>query len=204
MTQTRTLDVSGVVDWDVSSKSPLWWGQVLMATIEGSLFCILIAMYFYIRQRVDIWPPPGTQLPHLTLPTLALIPLLLSAAASYWASEGAKEDNRRKMITGLIVNIILAGLFLGLRVMEMQTLNFNWTTDIHGSIFWAILFLHLIDAVGDCFYTLVLIVIVGLGYSGPKQRLGVHVDSVVWYFIVGSWIPLYALIYWGPYIVGAS
>lgn len=203
MTQVRTLDVSGLPDWDVSSNSPLWWGQVLMAAIEGSMFCILIAMYFYIRQSVDMWPPPGTQLPHLLAPTLALIPLILSAAGSYWASEGAKKNDRAKMLTGLIANIVLAFLFLGLRLAEMQTLNFNWATDVHGSIFWTILFLHIIDALGDMLYTVVLIAIVALGHTGPKQRLGVHVDSIVWYFIVASWIPLYIVIYWGPHIVGA-
>ena len=36
-----------------------------------------------------------------------------------------------------------------------------------------------------------------------KQRLGVHVDSVLWYFIVLIWLPLYVAIYWGPHIVGA-
>ena len=203
MTEARTLDVSRLPDWEVSSNSPLWWGQVLMATIEGCMFCILIAIYFYLRQRVDVWPPPGVQLPHLIYPTLALVPLILSAGGSYLAGVGAQEDNRRKMLTGMLANVLLAFLFLGLRVMEMRTLNFNWATDVHGSIFWTILFLHLIDALGDVLFTVVLIVIVALGNTGPKQRLGVHVDSVVWYFIVASWIPFYFVIYWGPHILGA-
>lgn len=203
MTEARTLDVSHLPDWDVSSNSPLWWGQMLLATIEGSMFCMLIAIYFYLRQSVDMWPPPGTQLPHLIFPTLALIPLILSGGGSYWASAGAKENDRRKMLTGMLVNVVLAFLFLGLRVSEMRTLNFNWATDVHGSIFWTILFLHLIDALADFLYTVVLIAIVARGHTGPKQRLGVHVDSVVWYFIIASWIPFYIVIYWGPHIVGA-
>jgi cytochrome c oxidase subunit III len=31
--------------------------------------------------------------------------------------------------------------------------------------------------------------------------LGVHVDSVVWYFLVAIWIPIYVVIYWGPRIL---
>jgi hypothetical protein len=41
-----------------------------------------------------------------------------------------------------------------------------------------------------------------LGRSGPKQRLGVHVDSVIWYFLVAIWIPMYVTIFWGPALVG--
>jgi hypothetical protein len=26
---------------------------------------------------------------------------------------------------------------------------------------------------------------------------------VLWYFLVGIWIPLYGVIYWGPRLVGA-
>ncbi len=69
MTATRTLDVAHLQPYSISNKSPLWWGQLMMCFIEGSMFCMLIAIYFYLRLSVDMWPPPGTQLPHLTLPT---------------------------------------------------------------------------------------------------------------------------------------
>lgn len=47
-----------------------------------------------------------------------------------------------------------------------------------------------------------LIVILALGRYGVKQRLGVHVDSVVWYFLAAIWLPMYAVIYWGPHVIG--
>ncbi|MDQ6679316.1 MAG: cytochrome c oxidase subunit 3 [Acidobacteriota bacterium] len=203
MTAPRTLDVAHLQPYSISSKSPLWWGQLMMCFIEASMFCMLIAIYFYLRLSVDMWPPPGTQLPHLTLPTLALIPLLLSAIGSYWASEAAKKNSRSGMLKGMILNVVLGALFLALRFAEMKTLNFNWATDVHGSIVWSMLFLHTLDSVGDLFYTVVLIYAIASGRYGQKQRLGVHADSVVWYFIVGIWIPMYVVIYWGPRIVGA-
>jgi cytochrome c oxidase subunit III len=203
MTEARYLDVSGLPAYEISNKSTLFWGQLLMAAIEGSLFLMMIAIYFYLRISVDIWPPPGVQLPHLTMPTLALIPLALSCVGSWWASEGAKEDDWHKMLTGLMANLGLALVFLAMRAVEWHTLNFKWSTDIHGSIVWSLLFLHTFDAIADLVYTLVLIVILLLNYYGPKQRIGVHVDSVLWYFIAGIWIPMYVVIYWGPRFVGA-
>src|ERR1700712_5616010 len=101
MTPARTLDVSGLPAHEISNRAPLWWGQLIMALIEGSLFLILVAAYFYIRLSVDVWPPPGVERLRLTMPTLALIPLVLSAIGSYFASEGAKKDDRSLMLWGM-------------------------------------------------------------------------------------------------------
>lgn len=204
MTTPRTVDVSGLPPYAISSQSPLFWGQAMLCVIEGSMFFILIATYFYLRLGVDVWPPPGVQSPDLSPATLALIPLIASAAGSYWASEAAKKGNRRGMIVGLSTNLLLAIVFLLIRAFEWNNLNFTWKSDVHGSIVWAILFLHTYDVIADLIMTAVLIVILAIGKYGEKQRIGVHVDSVIWYFLVGIWIPLYAVIYWGPHIVGAS
>lgn len=203
MTQARTLDVSGLPAYEISNRAPLWWGQLIMTLIEGSLFCIMIAMYFYYRLSVDVWPPPGIKPLRLTMPSLALIPLALSAVGSWAASVGAKKDDRGLMLRGMAANVLLALMFLGLRFAELRTFNFTWASDIHGSLVWSILFLHTFDIISDLLVTIVLIVIVATGNHGPKQRLGVHVDSVLWYFLVLIWFPLYLAVYWGPRMVGS-
>ncbi|MBV8842585.1 MAG: cytochrome c oxidase subunit 3 [Bryobacterales bacterium] len=204
MSEPRVLDVSGLLPYRISNKSPLWLGQLLMCVIEGSLLCLLIATYFYVRLSVDVWPPPGVRLPSVMLPTVALIPLLASCIGSYLASEAAKRDDRRGMLVGMISNLVLGGIFLALRGIEWRGLNFTWSSDIHGSIVWTILFLHTYDMVADLLFTLVLIIIVASGHYGQKQRLGVHVDTVAWYFLVLIWLPLYGVLYWGPRALGAK
>lgn len=204
MTQPRVVDVSGLPAYQVSSQSPLWFGQLLMCVIEGSVFCILIATYFYLRLGVDVWPPPGVRLPGTLMPTLAFIPLIASCIGSYWASEAAKKDDRAGMIVGMTVNFVLAAIFLIMRAVAWKSLNFTWASDAHGSIVWTILFIHTYDVVADLLMTLVLIVILLAGRHGPKQRIGVHVDSVLWYFLAGIWVPLYAVVYWGPRFLGSS
>jgi cytochrome c oxidase subunit III len=203
MTPTRTLDVSGLPTYEISNRAPLWWGQLIMALIEGSLFCMMIAMYFYYRLRVDVWPPPGIEPLRLTMPSLALIPLALSALGSWAASISAKKDDRRLMLWGMAANILLALVLLGLRFAEWRTLNFTSTSDIHGSLVWSILFLHTFDIIADLLMTIMLIVIVATNHHGPKQRLGVHVDGVLWYFLVLIWFPLYVTVYWRPRLVAS-
>jgi heme/copper-type cytochrome/quinol oxidase subunit 3 len=201
MTEVRTIDVGHLKPYEISSQHPLWWGQFMFVFIEGTMFAILIAAYFYVRLRMDVWPPPGDQFPHRVLPTLALIPLILSCAGSYWASEAAKRNSRSGMLGGMGLNLILAGIALWMRMVEWHSLNFNWQTDAMGSYVWAFLGLHTFDYIADLAFTAVLFLLVLIGRYGPKQRLGVHVDSIVWYFLVAIWIPIYVVIYWGPVIV---
>jgi heme/copper-type cytochrome/quinol oxidase subunit 3 len=68
---------------------------------------------------------------------------------------------------------------------------------------WTILGIHTVDVFADLLFTMVLIVIFVMGKHGPKQRLGAHVDSIVWYFLVIIWVPAYVTLYWGPYFAGA-
>jgi cytochrome c oxidase subunit III len=204
VTSVRTLDVSTLPPYNISNQSPLWWGQLFMCLIEGSLLCMLAATYFYLRLGVDVWPPPGVHMPDVVIPTVALIPLLASCGGSYIASEAAKMGSRTGMLLGMTFNLILGIIFLMLRAFEMKSLNFTWASDAHGSIVWAILFLHTYDVVADLLMTLVLIVIISSGRYGEKQRVGVHVDSVLWYFLVGIWIPLYGVLYWAPRLIGAG
>jgi len=204
MTRLRTLDLSALPAGNVSYQHPLWWGQLFLAFTEGSVFCILIAMYFYIRLSMDVWPPPGVQLPQTLLPTVCTVLLILSCAGSYIASEGAKKDDRTRVLLGLLLNVVLATAAMVLRLVALRQWNFSWRTTAYGSINWAILFLHTVDVIADLLFTVVLILIFAVGRHGPKQRIGVHVDSVVWYFLVLIWIPLYVITAWGPWITGGS
>ena len=203
MTPQRTLDVSGLPDFEISSEAPLWWGQLFLAFIEGSLFCILIAMYFYIRLSMDMWPPPGVQLFGELAPALCVVLLIASCAGSYLASQAAQRDDRGGMIRGLVINLVLAVAALAFRTLNWTHWNFTWRSTAYGSITWSILFLHTLDVVADLIFTLVLLILVAIGRHSPRQRLGVHVDSIVWYFLVAIWIPLYVTVFWGPHLVGA-
>ena len=200
----NTLDVSDLPPHDISNQAPLWWGQLCIDIIEGTMFSILIAAYLYVRLRMDVWPPPGDQYPHLLLPTLSLIALVISAPFSYFASKAAKRNDRAGMIRNMALNLVFAAICFILRIFEWHSLNFNWQADAQGSYVWAFLGLHSFDFIADAIFTLVLLVLVLIGRGGEKQRLGIHVDSVVWYFLVAIWIPIYIVIYWGPHIFGSQ
>src|SRR5689334_16877599 len=118
VTGERVIDVAGLPDFEISSRAPLFSGQLLMCAIEGSLFAILIAMYLYLRLGVDVWPPPGVHVPKPLVSTLALLPLFASCIGSYLSSEAAKRNDRRGMVRGMAINLAFGGLFLLLRAWE--------------------------------------------------------------------------------------
>jgi cytochrome c oxidase subunit 1/cytochrome c oxidase subunit I+III len=69
LTHRPTLDVSGLPTVVFGSRSILWWATMGLAIIEGTMFAILIATYFFLRTRVGDWPP-GVLPPYLLWGTI--------------------------------------------------------------------------------------------------------------------------------------
>ncbi len=204
MTSRPVLDVSSLPPCAFQARSPLWWGFWGIILIESTMFGLLIAAYFYIRLSMDVWPTPGTSYPGLLLPTIELIVLIVSCWPAYTASQAAIRNDAAGVKRGLVLNLALAIVALVLRIIEWRSFNFNWTASAYGSIVWMILGLHTFDYAGGVLETVVMIAVVFSGRFGDKQRTGVDVDSLTWYFVVAIWVPLYAVVYWMPYVLGAG
>jgi cytochrome c oxidase subunit 3 len=204
MTSRPALDVSSLPPIAFKARAPLWWGFWGIILIEGTMFGLLIASYFYIRLSMDVWPTPGTSYPGLVLPTIELIVLLVSCWPAHRATEAAIRYDVPAVRLNLVLNLVLALVALALRIVEWRSFNFNWTASAYGSIVWMILGLHTFDYLGGVLETVVMIAVVFSGRFGDKQRNGVDVDSLTWYFVVGIWVPLYVVVYWMPYALGAG
>ena len=53
-------------------RDPLWWGVTGVMCIEGTMFALMAASYFYLRGGAHVWPPPGVLHPGLGITTLNL------------------------------------------------------------------------------------------------------------------------------------
>ena len=51
------LDVSRLPTVGFGSHSITWWGIMGMMAIEGTVFVLMIASYFYLHSRSSEWPP---------------------------------------------------------------------------------------------------------------------------------------------------
>jgi cytochrome c oxidase subunit III len=195
----RAIDVSPLPLGEFGPRGTLWWGIALMIMIEVAMLGTLAAAYFYLRLNFAEWPPHGTPLPDLGVPTLTLILLLLSVLPMYMSDVLAKsEDNDWAMMVWLWIGIAMGAVILVVRWIEFQSLHTRWDENAYGSIVWFIIGVHTGHILASTIETLVLALHLRRHPIDRKHRLDVHVDSLYWYFVVASWVFFYALIYWSP------
>src|SRR5690348_3802716 len=91
------LDVSGLPEVAFGHRNVSWLGNVLYMTIEGVMFALLVATYFYLRTRSIDWPPGGQPGPLLRygLPSTAVF--LLSLLPARWVQKRAPAGDRGKI-----------------------------------------------------------------------------------------------------------
>jgi cytochrome c oxidase subunit I+III len=197
VTPRRDLDVAGLPTYAYGNRSLMWWGTFGMILIESTVFALAIVTYFYLRERSYQWPPHGN-LPALTYGTWNTIVLLASAIPNQWTKKMAEQENLRGVRIGLVLCLTFAAAFLILRVFEFGALHTSWNDSAYGSIVYALLTLHTIHLVTDVLDTIVLTVLMFTGPLSGRRFVDVSENALYWYFVVGSWLLIYATVYWAP------
>ncbi|MBG9387615.1 cytochrome c oxidase subunit 3 [Caenimonas aquaedulcis] len=191
-----TLDVSGLPSFRFSHHSPMWWGTLGMIAIEGTVFALAIASYFYLRMHSNTWPMFALP-PDLFWGTLNTAVMLGSLVPNQLAKSASERLDLPAVRLWLSVALVFAFLFLGVRVMEFASLNVRWDSNAYGSIVWTLLGLHTTHLITDTIDTTVLDVLFFTGPLDGRRFVDVSENCFYWYFVVGSWLPIYLVIYWG-------
>ena len=191
-----TIDVSDLPSFDFSHRSLMWWGTAGLMAIESTVFALAIVMYFYLRSHSETWPM-STPPPELLWGTLNTAILVVSAWPNQLAKRAATRLDRRGVQLWLTVCTVLGFLILLLRGLELTALNVRWDADAYGSIVWMIMLLHTTHLVTDTWDTSVLDILFFTGPLEGKRYVDVSENAVYWDFVVLSWLPLYAVIYFG-------
>lgn len=198
MSARRTVDVSDLPTYAFGHRQLTWWATWSMIFIEGTMFVVLLIAYFFLRTRVDDWPPGGMRPPELFWGTLNTFVILASCVPNYFAEKAAKKLDLRGVRLWLIVTLAFAVAFAVIRVFEFRALNCMWDQNAYGSIVWVNMGFHTAHLLTDVVDTVVLIVLMFLGPVEGKRFVDVSENSIYWYFVVGMWVPLYAVIYLAP------
>jgi heme/copper-type cytochrome/quinol oxidase subunit 3 len=197
------VDASHLPTIAFGTRAPVWWAGILSLVMLSTIFALLFASYSYLRIGFSSWPGPEAPVPDLVLPTISLIVLLIGSVPAHIASKAAQRGEHRKAGCGLLITLILAGVFLALRFLTFARLGFAWYTSVYGSVVWIVLGFHTLLAIAGAAQTcIVLGTLVGSGYR-EKQRLGVQIDATYWHFLAVSWIPFYFLFFVYPNIQGS-
>jgi len=191
------LDVSGLASFGFSHSSLMWWGTAGLMAIESTVFAIAIVVYFYLRSHADAWPmsaPP----PELSWGTINTVILVLSAVPNHLAKRAAERLDRGGVKLWLTMCLVSAFVFLVVRGFEFAALNVRWDANAYGSIVWMLMMLHTVHLITDTWDTTVLDVLFFTGPLEGRRFVDVSENALYWYFVVLSWLPIYAVVYLAP------
>ena len=150
-----------------------------------------------------VWPPEGiTTFDPWHLPLINTLILLCSGAAVTWAHHAlVHENNRKDLINGLALGIVLGIAFTVLQVYEYAHLvHEGWT--FGGEIFYANFFMatgfhgfHVV--IGTIFLTVCLIRAIKGDFT-PEKHIGFEAAAWYWHFVDVVWLFLFfAVFVWG-------
>jgi len=197
--QPAMLDVGHLPTFAFGHRSPMWWGTMGLIAIETTVFALVVMSYFYLRSHVDVWPMSQFA-PDLLWGTVNTAIMLASALPNWYAKRAAERLDLQAVRIGLVLCLLFGLAFLGIRILEFATLNTRWDINAYGSVVWMLLGLHTVHLLTDAYDTLVLTVLMFTGPLEGKRYVDVSENAAYWYFVIFSWIPIYAVIYWGARI----
>lgn len=206
MSTRAAIDVSGLPESVVDHRSLVWWGNLLLIGIETTMFALLVSAYFYVRPHYTQWPPPRVTgpygvfdpVPDLGLPTLNLALLLFSLAPMIATDRACLRHDVAVVKRWLMVFLAMGAGAILLRFQEFSALHFRWDDNAYASIVWTTVGLHLLHlCVGVLEMVLMLAWVVAKGLD-EKHARDIRVTAAYWYWIVGTWVVLFVILFPGP------
>jgi heme/copper-type cytochrome/quinol oxidase subunit 3 len=194
MRRPRTLDVSGLPSVAFGHRNTTWLANVFYMAIEGMMFALMFATYFYLRTRSTNWPP-GHLPPAFTYGAVNAAIFVLSIAPAWWIRKSAPEEDRRAVRNGLLVLSVFALAATALRVFEFTALNCRWTDDAYSSTVWVLIGMHSGHLATELIETLVLLAISFTRKMEGTRLADAAINSDYWYFVVVTGLILDLLIY---------
>jgi cytochrome c oxidase subunit 3 len=169
-------------------------GMLIFVVTEAMLFAGMISAFMIVKGAAPIWPPPDQ--PRLPAEATALntAALLASGVVLFYAGKAFDRDPdsaKRPMALALGLGAFFV-LFQGFEWVRLIGQGLTLTSSTHGSFFYLIVgahALHAIAAIAALGWAFRLLLSDTLTYPrlAPVQ--------IFWYFVVGVWPVLYALVY---------
>ena len=171
-TATITLDVSGGI----------WVGQEARFLATGG-----------------VWPPAGTEVfDPWHLPLLNTLILLTSGTTVTWAHHSLLHNNRKGLVWGLGLTILLGITFTGVQVYEYSNAAFSFAGNIYGSTFFMATGFHGAHVLIGTIFLIVCWFRARAGHFTPQQHFGFEAAAWYWHFVDVVWLFLFTFIYvWG-------
>ncbi|HEX2829170.1 MAG TPA: cytochrome c oxidase subunit 3 [Burkholderiales bacterium] len=194
------VDAAKLPSYAFGHRSLMWWGTWGMMAIEGSVFALASVAYFYVRSRVDEWPPAALP-PDLTWGTFNMLLMLASLIPNHIAKRAAEREDLLRVRRWLWICCTFSVGFLVLRALEFTALNVSWDTNAYGSAVWMLLGLHTFHVLTDFWDSVVLALLMTSDRIEGKRYVDVSESGMYWYFVVVAYLPIYSIVYFGARVL---
>jgi cytochrome c oxidase subunit 3 len=180
----------------------LRYGMALFIASEVMFFAAFFWAFFdsalYPKEATGgIWPPKGVvPFDAFEVPFLNTMILLLSGTTVTWAHHALLENDRRNLVRGLGITIILGLAFTSFQVFEYAHAAFGFTEGIYPSTFFMATGFHGFHVIiGTCFL-IVCFFRARAGHFTPTQHFGFEAAAWYWHFVDVVWLFLFVCVYW--------
>ena len=183
----------------------LRYGMSLFIASEVMFFVAFFWAYFHFAlfpEHVSgaaepVWPPKGIYtFDPFGLPFLNTMILLLSGCTINWAHTALLHNDRKGLITGLGITVLLGLSFTAFQALEYAHAPFKFTDGVYPSTFFLATGFHGFHViVGTCF--LIVCFFRALkGHFSPQRHFGFEAAAWYWHFVDVVWLFLFTFIYW--------
>jgi heme/copper-type cytochrome/quinol oxidase subunit 3 len=173
----------------------MWWATVLLMAMEGTTLALLVMSYFYLRQRVDVWPTTAPGRASITWGCATAATLVASAVPTHLMSSATRKGDLRRLSRDMWLVTLLSVVALVGRAFEFKSLPFRWDTDAYASVFWGMLTLHTTHLALGVIENLIYSALLLKGPVEKKHLVDCEVNGIYWYFVVGGGVVVSAILY---------
>ncbi len=157
------------------------------------------------------WPPAATGDGRFVatfdpwgLPLVNTLILLLSGTTVTWAHHALLQNDRRGLIWGLVLTVVLGVTFTALQAYEYMHAAFEFSGFIYGSVFFMATGFHGAHVIIGTVFLAIILIRALAGQLSPEKHFGFEAAAWYWHFVDVVWLFLFASIYvWGAGTPGA-
>lgn len=171
-----------------------------VVTLPGS--DVQLGMVERLKATGGQWPPAATGDGRFTstfdpwgLPLVNTLILLTSGTTVTWAHHALQNNDRKGLVWGLVLTILLGMTFTALQAYEYHHAAFQFSGFIYGAVFFMATGFHGFHViVGTIFLTVILFRALA-GHFTPTHHFGFEAAAWYWHFVDVVWLFLFASIY---------
>ena len=174
-------------------------GMVLFIASEIMLFGGLFAGYFFVRNQAVDWPPPDVE--HTVSKSFGVILtvfLLSSSLTAHAAILALKKGNMQVFKLGLILTLVLGGIFIGGQIFEWLNLldeGLTAGTGTYGATFFLITGFHGSHVIVGLAMLFVVLLRAFCNDFTPTRHLFADAAALYWHFVDVIWVFVLSILY---------